>query len=116
MRKIAKILGLLGILVILSICFLAYVNHSNSVDVSFYSTSKHFNDMVFISALALYTAFGTFLICYYFISSLQFRLKKQSRTTEKASINSQESSDKVRLLQSKIDTLEIALKDALTKK
>ena len=112
MRKISLILG---ILVVMSICFLAYLNHGNFVDISFYSTKKHLADIAFIPALALYAGFGTFLICYYFISDLQSRLKTQSRNTEKASIQSQESSDKVRILQSKIDTLEIALKEALNK-
>ena len=113
MRKISLILGML---ILLSIAFLAYINHSAAVDLNLYSTTKNLNNLVFIPGLALYSAIGTLLICYYFISDLQAKLKKQSRNTEKASIDSEESSDKVRILQSKIDTLEIALKEALTKK
>ena len=113
MKKFSLILG---ILVLLSIGVLAYLNHHNSANIDFYSYSKNLRDIVFIPALALYSAFGTALILYYFISGLQSKLKKQSRNTEKASIESLESSDKVRILQAKIDTLEIALKEALTKK
>lgn len=112
-----KILLILGLLVILSICSLAYTNHTSNINISFYQNNViNINFALFILGLTIYAGFGTFLTAYYFISCLQAKLKKQTRTTEKASIESQESSDKVRILQAKIDTLEIALKEALLKK
>lgn len=51
----------------------------------------------------------------YIFHSNKLIQKKQTRTVEKASIKAEESEDKVKALEAKIETLEKALQKALTK-
>lgn len=66
--------------------------------------------------LIAYSVIATVLASNAYVINIKKALKRQSRTAEKASISSEENSDKIKQLQAKINTLEIALKDALTKK
>ena len=114
MKKISLILG---IMVILSILALAYFNYGSFANINYLENKTiNVNSAVLILILAFYSGFGAFLVSYYSILGLAGKLKKQSRNTEKASIESSESADRIKILESKIKTLETALKGALTKK
>jgi len=112
-----KLLPLIvGILMYLHVLIMAFLNKGQLIHLAIFSKSPiSINSQWLFLTLALYSAIAMFLICYSYIISLNFRLKKQQRNTEKASIVSQDNSDKLRNLQAKIDTLEMALKAALKK-
>lgn len=115
MKKISLILGLFIVLDVIVFSSFNIKMHSSLV----YYPGKpplELNQTIFMVLLALYEAIGVFLICYSRILDLNEKVKKQARNREKASIESLESSDKVKILQAKIDTLEIALKEALNRK
>lgn len=109
---------ILGILIFLDILYFSFVNSKGTLSFTYPPILKS----IVLSAgigylfLGVYSALGAFLISYYYIKQLQDRLKKQTRKIEKASIESQEVSDKVKALQSKVNTLEVALKEALSRK
>lgn len=115
MKKLSLILG---ILIFLDTFYFIYVNSGQSYTFTYPPIIKELTLGSGLSLLmiSLYSALGTFLIVNYFILNLKDNLKKQIRNTEKSSIRVEESSDKVKALQAKIDTLEIALKEALSKK
>ncbi len=107
---------ILGILIYIHILLMAFFNKGQSLNISLIGKngfSIH-SEILFV-VLTVYAAIATFLVCYSHIITLNKKLKKQLRNTEKASIETQRSSDKIRNLQAKIDTLEIALKEALKK-
>jgi len=115
MNKLCYLLSLIVFAVILGL-----VSLNSSQDVSF---MYYFNTPPVQMKLALLVffffmsaAFATILLCYPTIMSLTKEVNKKTRTAEKADISSEESSDKVKMLQAKIDTLEAALKDALAHK
>ncbi|OGI01535.1 MAG: hypothetical protein A2Y25_03455 [Candidatus Melainabacteria bacterium GWF2_37_15] len=91
---------ILGILIVLSIAYFAFVMESN----------------LLYFLLGIYGVLGGILLAYSKIIDLKNEIKALRRKTEKASIVTEESSDKVKSLEAKIKTLETALKDALNKK
>lgn len=114
MKKVSLIIG---ILIILDIIYIVLVNQGQSLNVVLFPGTKpiNMNSAIALGSLALYTALGTFLVTSYKLIELTERLKKQTRNIEKASIISEESSDKAKALQAKVETLEAALKEALKK-
>jgi len=114
MKKFALFLG---ILIFLKIAYLAYSNIGQTLTFAYkpFFDSYSINTAVAIIFLAISSALGTYLIAYYKIASLNQRLKKQTRNIEKASVETEESADKIKALEAKIQTLEKALQDALKK-
>ena len=113
-----KLILILGILIICDICYFSFVNHGTAVSFNYKPLIDSFSldKGLSIFLLALYSFLGAYLVFYGKISDINQKLKKQTRTSEKASLDSEESSDKVKQLEAKIQTLEIALKSALEKK
>lgn len=113
-----KLCLILGILIVADICYFSFVNHGQSLTLNYKPLIKAF---IWDSGLTylitgLYGVLGGFLLTYSKNLELQEKIKKLSRNVEKSSIVSEESSDKVKSLEAKIQTLEIALKEALNKK
>jgi uncharacterized integral membrane protein len=108
----------LGILIFLDIFYFAFVNMGSNLSINYLPFIGQFQidaGLVYLW-LGLYGALGSFLLNYYRIMGLNSKLKKQARNTEKSDIVVQDSTDKVKSLQAKIDSLEVALKEALSKK
>ncbi|MDD3014541.1 MAG: hypothetical protein PHC34_12635 [Candidatus Gastranaerophilales bacterium] len=109
---------ILGTILFISIGYFAYLNYGQQVNFAYFykKTPLNVNFGLAIAALAIYSSFGAFLISAGKIMELKERVKKHMRNAERASVESDESGDKVKTLQAKIDTLEIALKESLSKK
>ncbi|OGI19876.1 MAG: hypothetical protein A2287_01800 [Candidatus Melainabacteria bacterium RIFOXYA12_FULL_32_12] len=112
-----KILLILGIIIFIEIFYFAYVNQGQMLTLTYppIIDQVSMNSGFVYLFLAIEGALAAFLITYYSRLKLEDKLKKQTRNIEKASVVVEESSDKVKSLQAKIDTLEIALKEALKK-
>ena len=113
-----KLLIIIGILLLLDIAYFALVNKGQLLSLTFPPILQEFrwdSGLLYI-ILGLEGALAGFLITYYKVLALKDKLKKQTRNIEKASVVVEESSDKVKSLQAKIDTLEMALKEALKNK
>lgn len=116
-RKMKKLLFILGILIILDITYFSFVNQGTPLTVNY---KPLIGDIQVGSGLlylfmGAYGAIGGALLVYSRLLALKERLKGLERKAEKTSIISEESQDKVKALQAKIDTLEAALKEALKK-
>lgn len=113
-----KILLLLGVLIFLDIVYFSYVNQGTLLTVNYKPLIGDFQlgSGIFIFAMGFYGMIGGALLIYSRMIGLKDRLKGLERKTEKSSIVSEESQDKVKSLQAKVDTLEAALKEALNKK
>lgn len=107
----------LGILIYLHISYMVYLNKGQHLSLAIYEGGKVFslNTESILPIFVLYSALGMLLISFSYSLIIKTKLKKQLRTTEKASISTQESQDKVKNLQAKIATLEVALNEALKK-
>lgn len=112
-----KLLLILGILIFLDILYFCYLNRHDCLVLTYkpFIDSFSLNSALVYLFMSLYGAIGAFFICYYRISNLNEKVKKQSRKREKASIETEESLDKIKALEAKIATLEVALKEALKK-
>lgn len=110
-----KVFFIIGLLVIADLFYFSYVNSSTLLNLNYKPIIDVFemNSGIFYLSLGLYGALGGFFLTYSKVIELNEKIKKQKNNVEKASISSEENSDKVKLLQSKIDSLEIALKQAL---
>lgn len=118
MNKILfKLSLILGILLIGKVIYTAFLNNIAGLKFIYcpFFKAVHWNLEYILLAFIGATIVGTTLIALYFINEANQKLKKHQRTAEKASINSEESTDKVKILEAKIQTLEIALKEALSK-
>lgn len=113
-----KVCLILGILILADICYFSFVNHGQSLTLNYKPLIKAFTfDSGYTYLfMGLYGVLGGFLLAYYKNLELKEIIKKLSRNVEKSSIVSEESSDKVKALEAKIQTLETALKEALNKK
>lgn len=118
-NKIMKTLSaIFAIFILLHISYMAFLNQGQIISIVLFPkwALLTVSSGTFILLLSLYTALGALFLAYYDVLKLKAKIKKQARTVEKTSISSQENIDKTELLQSKIDTLEAALKEALSKK
>lgn len=113
-----KVWLILGILILADICYFSFVNHGQSLTLNYKPLIKEFTvpSGWFYLIYGLYGVLGGFLPAYYKNLELKEKIKKLSRNVEKSSIVSEESSDKVKSLEAKIQTLETALKQALNNK
>jgi uncharacterized integral membrane protein len=117
-KYMKKLSLLLGILLFIGIGYLAFLNMNQPVNFAYFSSKmlKDFSLGLIFIIVAACSSLAASLICTSKIIELNEQSKKQMRNAEKASIETGESKDKVKNLQAKIDTLEIALKEALAKK
>ncbi len=108
----------LGVLIVLDISYFAYVNEGQSLVLNYKPLIDTFtiNSGLLYFLLGIYGVIGGILLSSGWIISLKNQIKNLTRKTEKASVESEESSDKVKSLEAKIQTLETALKDCLDKK
>lgn len=111
-----KLFLLIGSLILLHIGYITVLNLGTPIDFHiFMKLSINNLKLGFaIILLTIYSIIGSSFIFYYLFVSLKSRLKKQTRSVEKALIITEESSDRIKVLESKIKTLEKALKDALS--
>ena len=114
MKKVSLIFG---ILILVDICYFSFVNHGQSLIINYKPLINEFTvpSGWYYLIYGLYGVLGGFLLTYSKNIELQEKIKKLSRNVEKSSIVSEESSDKVKALEAKIQTLETALKEALNK-
>ncbi len=110
---IKKLFVFAGLLIFGGILFLAYLNRYTLIQLNYFNGVTDINIFIFSLFLALLSIFATVLVLSGAISDLEQKIKKQSRKSEKASIIKEESQDKIKLLEAKIQTLEKALSDAL---
>ena len=115
MKKLALAIGCF---IFLDLTYFSYANFGHSLNVNYKPilNSLTLDTGLTIAIVAIYAALGAFLISFYQLSGLKDQLKKQSRKSEKAAVETEESSDRVKLLEAKIQTLEVALKEALKSK
>ena len=109
---------ILGILIVLDIAYFAFVNQGQMLTLNYKPLIDSFSlsSGLLYFLLGMYGVIGGILLAYSKIIDLKNEIKALRRKTEKASIVTEESSDKVKSLEAKIKTLETALKEALNKK
>lgn len=110
---IKKLFILLGLIIFGGILFLAHLNRYTPIQITYSENVLQCNLFIFSLYLVVLSVFATILILRGNISDLEQKVKKQSRKSEKANIIKEESEDKVKLLEAKIQTLEKALSEAL---
>ncbi len=117
-KNMKAIYIVLAIVVVCDILFFTYINKELTAEIVYIpgQTVK----MTLTSAIIVFMAFyGTILgIIFMKIreSAWVEAIKKESRNLEKAEIETKESTERIKLLENKINTLEIALKEALKEK
>lgn len=109
---------ILGILIILDILYFAFVNQGQSLNINYKPLIDEFTvgSGLLYGLIGLYGIIGGVLLSFTKIINLKNEVKALKRKTEKASVETEESSDRVKALEAKIQTLETALKEALNKK
>jgi len=117
-KFLKTISAIFAILIFLHIFYVAFLNQGQIINIILFPQWEllSVSSGTFILILSLYAALGALFLAYYDVLNLKAKIKKQERTVEKTSISSLENLDKLQLLQSKINTLEAALKEALSKK
>lgn len=112
-----KILFILGLLIFADIIIFSWLNHGGIFEFHYepFLAKTQWDMGLATISLCAYTVIGTLLVMTPYISNLKEQVQKKSRSNEKASIISEESQDKVKLLEAKIKTLEKALDAALNK-
>jgi len=110
---IKKLFILLGTIIFGGILFLTYLNRYVPIQINYLDGVIYCNLLIFSLFVMTLSVFATVLILKGNLSELEQKFKNQSRKNEKANIIKEESQDKVKLLEAKIETLEKALSDAL---
>jgi hypothetical protein len=115
MRQIPIILA---ILLAVDSLFVSFLNYSQPIKLIYNNSENIINsNLAIIISLAFFIgAITAFSISYYSLKNVKSKLIKTSQKSEKASITAEENSDKVKLLEEKIKTLEVALSSALSNK
>ena len=112
-----KVYFIFGILIIADLFYFSFVNHGPSLTLNYKPLINGIpveSGWIYL-IIGLYGVLAGFLLTYSKNIELKEKIKKLSRNVEKTSIVSEESSDKVKALEAKIQTLETALKEALNK-
>lgn len=110
---IKKLFILLGTVILSGILFLAYQNRFVPIQLNYSEGVIYCNLFIFSFFLITLSIFSTILILRGALSDLEQKVKKESRKSEKSNIIKEESEDKIKLLEAKIQTLEKALSVAL---
>jgi uncharacterized integral membrane protein len=111
MKKVYLSLGILALILVL---MLSFVNFKTTSSLYFFTGSTY----ELATALVIFTGCISGLaggagITAYFLLRLKEQIGKHTRVAEKASIEAENSTDKVKALEAKVQTLEEALKKAL---
>ncbi len=117
-KNMKAIYIVLAIIVVCDILFFTYLNKGLTAEIIYTPGGATKTTMTsgIILLMGFYgTVFGIILMKIRESSWIQ-AIKKESRNVEKAEIESKESSERIKLLENKINTLEIALKEALKEK
>lgn len=112
-----KFFLILGILIVADICYFSFLNYGQPLTLNYKPFIKEFtlDSGCLILSMGLYGILGGFLLTHSKTMELKEKIKKLSRNYEKSSVETEESTDKVKALEAKIETLEVALKEALKK-
>jgi len=112
-----KIILILAVLILAKIVYFIYLNGGQTLVLNCKPVFKTLtiNSGFFYSLYAFGAGFCGFLTAYYFSFGHKDKAKKLARNYEKSSIISEESADKIKALEAKIQTLEKALKETLNK-
>lgn len=109
MKNLCRVIS---IILIFALFFLGYLVKNNTLEISTYSL-PNLNACVY-SVLVILTAFlAGFIFNQGKVEELKTSSVKQLRKAEKAGIDTKESLDKIDRLNAKIETLEIALQEAI---
>lgn len=105
---------IVGIVFTFALLYLTFINidHMSTLDMLGRNVSEVNSGILIISSAIMGIIISTSLWGYFFQVSKN-QQSKHLRAAEKASINAEESKDKVKALEAKIQTLEEALKKAL---
>ena len=110
-------LKLIAVLILVKLILLGYMNFGVSVDVVDPLFRKTFSLSESVIMFISFISGVIFTLClsYSTCSSISQRLKKESRNAEKNLVSAESSQDKIKMLEAKVETLEVALKEALKK-
>ena len=110
-------LKLIALLILVKLAALCYLNFGVSIDVIDPLLRKTFRLSEAVVILGAFLGGIIFTLClsYSTFSAISYRLKKESRNAEKNLVSAEASQDKIKMLEAKIETLEVALKEALKK-
>lgn len=107
---------ILGIIFTFALLYLSFINVDTFIDLDVSTNSIIPTNLGYIILCSGFIGGGiASSIWGYFFYFNKLKQQKQTRTAEKASIKAEESEDKVKALEAKIDTLEKALQKALTR-
>lgn len=109
---------ILALLLAVDSLFISFLNFSQPIKLIYNNTDNVISsNLAIIISLAFFLgAITAFSLSYYSMKNMKSKLAKTSQKSEKASITAEENSDRVKLLEEKIKTLEVALSSALTNK
>lgn len=110
---IKKTLLFLGFAILSGLALLAYINKGAIIEVSYIKGIVECDIFALVLVVMTLSAVAAGFIFQGNVLELEQQLKRHSRNNEKANIVKEESQDKVRLLEAKVQTLEKALEDAL---
>jgi hypothetical protein len=104
----------LAIILSIGLIILIYMNSGKDTQLTLYwYEAVNLNNGLLMILSAVDGVIITWLACAYYFDIIKEAQNKHLRTAEKASIKAEESTDKVKVLEAKIQTLEEALKKAL---
>ena len=106
---------LMSVLLLFGVAFLTFIMQNNTLLPS-YNTFPNLNAVIYSLMITFLAFLSGYILNQGNVEKLKSSSTKQLRKAEKASINSQESLDKIDRLNAKIETLEVALQEALKKK
>ena len=106
---------ILSITLLIGIVFLIYVMQNNTL-LPTIDVLPNLNSVIYSMMITILAFLSGYILNQGNVEKLKSSSTKQQRKAEKASINTQESLDKIDRLNAKIETLEVALQEALKKK
>ena len=110
---IERILSTLGGTIVCALIVLAFLNQKIVFIVDYFWGKMEMNFLLFTLCVMALFGFGMVLIFQSILMGYTDNIKKQSRKNEKMNITAEEAEDKVKRLEAKILTLEVALQKAL---
>lgn len=114
MKLIYLFIGIVMVIILLGLIIINTENTSTILLLGGSTLNLYTWAIILISSL-IGGASGVFILLY-ILESFKEKVSKHARNAEKASIKAEESSDKAKALEAKVETLERALKKALKDK
>lgn len=110
-----RVIQLLSFLIWVFLIYVAFLNNNTKIDFVFLPNTEAVSiNIAYVLLTYILGGLTAMSLAYSVqVATLKDIIKKKERTVEKSSITSEESQDKVQLLESKIQTLEKALDEAL---